>query len=184
MKLFFLFLMNVVNTYLYKGPSFSGYYGSCICSYLCNQCLSPLILWVRISIRARCATLCDKVCQWFATGQWFSPGPSGSSTDKTDRHDIAEMVLNMVLNTIKLNQPISKRDICQFKDYFLIFRPWPFSYASLKGNRIFIQNSNKDVFLRPWFKALIFGLSFSKRYTIRKGKAPFAEKIRVKSQST
>jgi hypothetical protein len=32
--------------------------------YLCNQCLSPLMLWVRISIRARCTTLCDKVCQW------------------------------------------------------------------------------------------------------------------------
>jgi hypothetical protein len=24
--------------------------------------------WVRISIRARCTTLCDKVCQWLATG--------------------------------------------------------------------------------------------------------------------
>jgi hypothetical protein len=43
-------------------------------NYLCNQCLSPLILWVRISIRARCKTLCDKVCQWLATGQWFYPG--------------------------------------------------------------------------------------------------------------
>jgi hypothetical protein len=27
---------------------------------LCNQCLSALMLWVRISIRARCTTLCDK----------------------------------------------------------------------------------------------------------------------------
>jgi len=24
----------------------------------CNQCLSPLMLWVRISIRSRCTTLC------------------------------------------------------------------------------------------------------------------------------
>ena len=31
-------------------------------TYLSNQCLSPLMLWVRISIRARCTTLCDKVC--------------------------------------------------------------------------------------------------------------------------
>jgi hypothetical protein len=29
-------------------------------------------------------TLCDKVCQWFATGLWFSPGTSFSSTNKTD----------------------------------------------------------------------------------------------------
>jgi hypothetical protein len=28
-------------------------------------------------------TLCDKVCQWLVTGQWFSPGTSVSSTNKT-----------------------------------------------------------------------------------------------------
>lgn len=28
---------------------------------LCNQCLPPLMLWVWISIRARCTTFCDKV---------------------------------------------------------------------------------------------------------------------------
>jgi hypothetical protein len=33
-------------------------------------------------------TLCDQVCQWFATGQWFSPGTRVSSTNKTDRHVI------------------------------------------------------------------------------------------------
>jgi hypothetical protein len=42
--------------------------GSWIYNYLYNQCLSPLILWVRISIRARSTTLCDKLCQWLATG--------------------------------------------------------------------------------------------------------------------
>ena len=45
------------------GPSSPGSHGSWIYSYLCNQCLSSLILWVRISIRARCTTLCDKFCQ-------------------------------------------------------------------------------------------------------------------------
>jgi hypothetical protein len=42
--------------------------------YLCNQCLSPLMLWDQISIRARCTILCDKVCQWLMTGMWFSLG--------------------------------------------------------------------------------------------------------------
>ena len=28
--------------------------------------------------------LCDKVCQWLATGWWFSPGTLVSSTNKTD----------------------------------------------------------------------------------------------------
>jgi hypothetical protein len=27
-------------------------------------------------------TLCDKVCQWLATGQWFSPGTPVSFTIK------------------------------------------------------------------------------------------------------
>ena len=43
-----------------KGPSWQWSYGSWIYNYLCNKCLSPLMLWVQISIRARCAT-CDKV---------------------------------------------------------------------------------------------------------------------------
>jgi hypothetical protein len=31
-------------------------------------------------------TLCDKVYQWFATGQWFSPSTPVFSTNKTDRY--------------------------------------------------------------------------------------------------
>jgi hypothetical protein len=65
-----------------------------------NQCLSQLMLWVRISIRARCITLCDKVCQWLARVLWFSLGTPVSSTNKTDRHDIAEILLKVALNTI------------------------------------------------------------------------------------
>jgi len=51
--------------------------------------------------RARCTTLCDKVCQWLATGRWFSPGPPVSPTNKTDRHDITEIFLKVALDTIK-----------------------------------------------------------------------------------
>jgi hypothetical protein len=55
---------------------------------LSNESLSPLMLWVRISLRTRYTTLCDKVCQWLATGRWFSLGPAVFSTNKTDCHDI------------------------------------------------------------------------------------------------
>jgi hypothetical protein len=49
-------------------------YVSWIYNYLYNQCLSPLKLWVPIPLVAGAFdTLCDKVCQWLATGQWFSP---------------------------------------------------------------------------------------------------------------
>ena len=64
-----------------QGPSWPWSYGCWILNYLCNQCLSPLLLWVWISIWARCTTLCDKVCQWLATGRWFSAGPPVSSTN-------------------------------------------------------------------------------------------------------
>jgi hypothetical protein len=84
-----------------KGPSWPRSYGSWIYNYLCNQCLSPLMLLVRISIRARCTTWCDKVCQWLATGRWFSPSTLVSSTIKTDGHDITEILLKVALNTIK-----------------------------------------------------------------------------------
>jgi hypothetical protein len=46
-------------------------------------------------------TLYDKACQWLATGRWFSPV---SSTTKTDRHDITEILLKVTLNTITLFQ--------------------------------------------------------------------------------
>ena len=41
-----------------KGPSLPWSYISWIYNYLCNKCLSPLMLCVRISIRAKCTTLC------------------------------------------------------------------------------------------------------------------------------
>jgi len=42
---------------------------------LCNRGLLPLTLWVWIPLRRGVldTTLCDKVCQSLATGQWFSP---------------------------------------------------------------------------------------------------------------
>jgi hypothetical protein len=86
-----------------QGQSWAWSYGSWIYNYLCIRCLSPLMLWVRIPLRVRCTTLCDKVTQWLATGRWFSPGNPISSTNKTDRHDITEILLKVALNTIKPN---------------------------------------------------------------------------------
>ena len=41
-----------------------------------------------------------KVCQWLAIGKWFSSGSPVSSTNKTDRHDITEILLKVALNII------------------------------------------------------------------------------------
>jgi hypothetical protein len=50
--------------------------------------------------RTRFAAASDKVYQLLAHGQWFSPGTPTSSTTKTDRHDKAEILLKVALNTI------------------------------------------------------------------------------------
>jgi hypothetical protein len=93
-----------------KRPSWSWSYGSWIYNYLC---LSPLRLWVQTPFMARCSlyniTLCDKVCQWLATVRWFSPGTAVSSTNKTDLHDITEILLKVALNNI--NQTRNKTNI-------------------------------------------------------------------------
>jgi hypothetical protein len=36
---------------------------------------------------------CLKDSQWLTTGWWFSSGTTVSSTNKTDRHDITEILL-------------------------------------------------------------------------------------------
>ena len=101
LKLFSFYIWKSCVYIFMMGPPCLWSFGSWIYNYLCSQCLSPHMLWVRISISARCTTLCDKVCQWLATGRWFSPGPSVSSINKTDCHDIAEILLKVAVNTIK-----------------------------------------------------------------------------------
>ena len=99
-------------SYNHQGLSWSWLYGSWIYNYLCNQCLSPLILWVGIPFRRGVlnTTLCDKVCQWLATGRWFSQDTPVSFTNKTNHHDITEMLLKVALNTITLTPVL--HDIC------------------------------------------------------------------------
>ena len=41
----------------------------------------------------------DKAYQLLAKGRWFSPGTPASSTTKTSRHDIAEILLKLALST-------------------------------------------------------------------------------------
>ena len=86
---------------VFQGQLWQWWYSSYIYHYICNQYLSPLMLWVHTSTRGRCATLCDKVCQRLATGRGFSTGTPVSSINKTDRPDIAEILLKVALSTIK-----------------------------------------------------------------------------------
>jgi hypothetical protein len=117
----FFFLFFSLNIYVCTFiPSMSRPWslGSWIYNYLCNQCRSPLMLWVRISIRPRCATLCDKVCQLLATGRWFS---SVSSTNKTDRHDITEWLKVAFNTTRQANNNMYYRYMYKSMYLFLLF---------------------------------------------------------------
>ena len=74
-------------------------YGIWIYNYLCNHHqgreFEPRSWQGVLDI-----TLFDKVCQWLTTGQWFS---AVSSNNKTDRHNITEILLKVSLNTITEN---------------------------------------------------------------------------------
>jgi hypothetical protein len=98
-----VFFIHIWPTSWFWGLSWSWSYGSWIYNYLCNRCLSSLMLRVRTRLMARCTTLCDQVCQWLATGLWFSPSTPVSSTNKTDRHNITEILLKVALNTTNLS---------------------------------------------------------------------------------
>ena len=122
-------------TYFYlkicREPSWSWLYGGWIYNYLYYQCQSPLKFWVRTSFRRDVLdiTLCDKVCQKLEAGLWFSPGTPVSSTNKTDRHDITEILLKVTLNNI--NQIISllvKMKVIRDSNYscYFIFKSFGF----------------------------------------------------------
>jgi hypothetical protein len=77
-----------------------------------KQSLVIITLWVRTPLGRGVldTTLCDKVCQWLAAGRWVS------STNKTQRHDIAEILLKVALKSepiFSANGPVW--EICQIK---------------------------------------------------------------------
>jgi hypothetical protein len=61
--------------------------------------------WVRARLcklqwHTRLAAASDKVYQLLVHGRWFPPGTPASSTTKTGRYDIVEILLKVALSTI------------------------------------------------------------------------------------
>jgi hypothetical protein len=75
----------------------------------------------------RLETASDKVYQLLAHGRWFSPGTPASSTTKTGRHDIAEILLKVALNT---NQSINHTDDRRLTQHCDITSPIPLNQVS------------------------------------------------------
>ena len=74
-----------------------------------------------MSLNSAHTTLYDKVCMWLAAGKWFSPGTPVSSTNKTDRHDITEILLKVPLNYIT-NPQISNQFFFAIVSYTIRIR--------------------------------------------------------------
>ena len=74
-----------------------------------------------------------KVCQWLATGPWFSPV---SATNKTDRHDTTEILLKVALNTIN---PYNDRHKSSFHEMMMV----PVLYQTITMSWICSYNANK-----------------------------------------
>ena len=68
-------------------------------------CWSPLKLWdlfLHMTRYIPYISLWDKICQWSLACRWFSPSSLIFSTNKTDSHDITEILLKVVFNSNNL----------------------------------------------------------------------------------
>jgi hypothetical protein len=84
---------------------FHVYLGLIVCCICIISSIGSIIFSKKL-LQKRCTWLAaasDTVYQLLSHCQWFSPGTPAFSTTKTGRHDIAEILLKVVLNT-KNNQ--------------------------------------------------------------------------------
>ena len=67
--------------------------------------------------------------KWLAAGRWFTPGNAVTSTNKTDRHDIADILLTVALNTITITHKC-----CTYKEFTVGDIPFQFKGGVLTSN--------------------------------------------------
>jgi hypothetical protein len=60
------------------------------------------------------------VCQWIAVYRWFSPGTPVFPINKTDRHDITEILMKVVLNTRTPNLKLGLEKFTQIQKEYSI----------------------------------------------------------------
>ena len=84
----------------------------------------------------RLAAASDKVYQFLGHGRWFSPGTPASSTTKTGRHDIAELLLKVASkhqksNLIKsfIGQEMPPQHLTDSNTVVLVVEAWVFWFV-------------------------------------------------------
>ena len=66
------------------------------------------------------------------TGRWLSPGTLATSTNKSDRHDITEILLKVALNTITLT--LTLKNTTYTEDYQLNIHSCPAWFNQFRRN--------------------------------------------------
>ena len=91
-----------------------------------------------VNYKKRCTRLAaasDKIYQWLAHGGWSSPRTPASSTTKTGRHDIAEILLKVALTTNTKNQSNQNRVIEDRSCFYILYTMFhgDVAYSTLYG---------------------------------------------------
>ena len=96
-------------------------------TFICNQCLSPPKLRVRIPL-SRGVDSTYKVCQWLVAGRWFSPGIPVFSTNKTDCHNITEILLNTIALPPNITFPYSSSIGIECSEHLSVLHAFSFIF--------------------------------------------------------
>jgi hypothetical protein len=105
-------------------------------------------------------------CRWLTAGQWFSPVTPLSSTKRTDRHGITEILLKVVLNTINQTKHICylvetfKAAVSSIKCWFMepVNSFWPSSIVMcnlwhniqlVEGSQVFSRSRTTSAIILP-----------------------------------
>ena len=118
-----------------------------------------------LNYQKRCTRLSaasEKVYQLLSHGWWFSPGTPASSTTKTGRHDIAEILLKVSLNTINQILYTKRRNSCLF--YVLPCTYSPFTRGGSRGGGAHPPRAPPKIgkYMIFWRKIVIFHTKYHK----------------------
>ena len=98
---------------LYQGEVPGGWMSSVLGLPTCNNSYKAITntAWVRVRLyKLQNGAASDNIYQLLAHGRWFLPDTPASSTIKTGRHDIAEILLKVALSTInQIKSNISRK---------------------------------------------------------------------------
>ena len=118
-------------------------------NYLCNQCVSPLALWVWIPLDT---TLCDKVCQWFAAGRcFFLDDPVCSANIKAILLKVALDIITVTLirNFTSNIHMLFNIFINELWNLFILFIKWKenkYHIVGTKSNIEVVERGKIDTF--------------------------------------